>query len=125
MVQYVRNACTHSAGCSWLRSFSTSRTLNGPRKQKKRFKSADTTLDDGIREHYRYDDGPRTQFSRADGRRPLPLPPIMDPVIRQNKERYKQPKAELKFSEMTEFQKELSINPYGMPAVSYLRSGDS
>ncbi len=67
------------------------------------------------------EDGTRTLRQRQHGNTTLPLPPLMDPVAVQAKERHKQPKALRKPGELTDFQKELANNPYGESFVETLR----
>lgn len=45
--------------------------------------------------------------------RPLPLPPLLDPVKIAAKERYRQPKACFPTQGWTPFQEKLRQNPYG------------
>ena len=61
-------------------------------------------------------DGTKTLRLRQHGNRSLPLPPLMDPIAIEAKERYKKPKAEPNSGEqvMSDFQRELAANPYGM-----------
>ena len=59
------------------------------------------------------EDETKTLRTRQHGNARLPLPPLMDPLAIQAKERHKQPKPMRKSGGMTEFQKELEQNPYG------------
>lgn len=61
-------------------------------------------------------DGLRTLRARSAGQRPLPVSPILDPLLFAARRRHKQPKAEPE--ELTPFQKELSLNPFGTLAFS-------
>ena len=73
----------------------------------------------------RNEDGTKTLRLRQHGNKPLPLPPLLDPIAIAAKERYKKPKIERKEQdvELTEFQKELGANPYGKPKYNQLVVG--
>lgn len=60
------------------------------------------------------EDGLRTMRRRQHDQKPLPLPPILDPKAIARKAKGKEPKNELEESKMTEFQKSLNANAYGM-----------
>ncbi len=55
-----------------------------------------------------------SHYSRARRNRPLPLPPVLDPVAITAKTKYRQPKPRLHPSEWTPFQERLNMNPWGM-----------
>jgi hypothetical protein len=62
------------------------------------------------------DDGTYTLRSRKYGNRALPLPPFLDPLrIAASAKRTgpKIPLSEIKAEDLTEFQKELALNPHG------------
>lgn len=59
------------------------------------------------------EDGTRTLRQRQHGNRNLPLPPLMDPIVLAAREKYTQPKAEVVEEELTDFQRELAMNPFG------------
>ena len=54
-----------------------------------------------------------SHFQRTNGRKPLPLPPVLNPLIVAAQKRYRQPKAESSGQNWTEFQQRLYRNPYG------------
>lgn len=56
----------------------------------------------------------RTFRVRKDGK-PLPLPPVLDPVILEERSRWSKPKAKRDVNKFTPFQQKLFANPYGMP----------
>lgn len=60
------------------------------------------------------DEGTKTLRLRQHGNRSLPLPPIMDPIAVAAKERHTTPKRSVEKKELTDFQKALATNPYGM-----------
>lgn len=60
------------------------------------------------------EDGTKTLRLRQNGERALPLPPLMDPIALEAKERYKEPKALAMEEDKTEFQKALGTNPFGI-----------
>ena len=59
-------------------------------------------------------DGTKTLRTRQHGNKTLPLPPLMDGVAIEAKSKYKKPKAAPEQREMTNFQKALAENPFGM-----------
>jgi hypothetical protein len=60
------------------------------------------------------EDGFRAVRKRRDGNRPLPLPPLIDPIRQAQRDRWKKLKAApLRHGQMSEFQKKLWDNPYG------------
>lgn len=61
------------------------------------------------------EDGATTLRMRQHGNRSLPLPPFIDPIAIEAKQRHKLPKKEaFEKEEMTDFQKELADNPFGI-----------
>ena len=54
-----------------------------------------------------------SHFQRTEGRKPLPLPPVLNPSLVAAQKRYCQPKAEPSGQDRTEFQEKLYRNPYG------------
>jgi hypothetical protein len=67
------------------------------------------------------EEGTQTLRLRQHGNKSLPLPPLMDPIAIEARERYKQPKPNPKPMEMTDFQKELASNPYGKKLTKQLQ----
>lgn len=59
--------------------------------------------------------GHRTVRKRVDGKKELPLPPLLDPVVLERKSRYKQKKARPSAADFTPFQRKLWENPFGRP----------
>jgi hypothetical protein len=62
------------------------------------------------------DDGTYTLRARKYGNRALPLPPFLDPIRTAallQRTGPKIPVSEIKAEDLTEFQKELALNPYG------------
>jgi hypothetical protein len=52
---------------------------------------------------------------RKDGaRKPLPLPPVLDPVVFAERSKWEQPKKQPNIEQLTPFQKKLWENPYGI-----------
>lgn len=49
---------------------------------------------------------------RKEGK-PLPLPPVLDPVVLKARSRWEQPKAKPNVATLTPFQQKLVENPYG------------
>lgn len=58
--------------------------------------------------------GTKTLRLRQHGNQSLPLPPLMDPIAIEAKERHKKPKPGPEGQSMTDFQRELAANPHGM-----------
>ena len=58
-------------------------------------------------------DGHRTLRKRLDGKKPLPLPPLLDPVVSEKRSRHEQKKQKPKAAEFTPFQRKLWENPFG------------
>ena len=54
----------------------------------------------------------QTYRVRKDGK-PLPLPPVLDPIVVKERRRWEQPKAKPNVEKFTPFQKKLWENPYG------------
>ena len=64
-------------------------------------------------------DGTKTLRRRRDGTRTLPLPPALDPRVLAARKRHKQPKeAKPSDAELTPFQKELKLNPWGTHSIA-------
>lgn len=59
--------------------------------------------------------GHRTFRARKEGKKELPLSPLLDPVALETRSRHEQKKARPKFADFTPFQRKLWENPYGMP----------
>ena len=58
---------------------------------------------------------------RQHGHPSLPLPPLLDRQVIEAKERHTAPKPAAEKKDLTDFQKELAANPYGMNACSTLQ----
>lgn len=58
-------------------------------------------------------DGYRTVRKRIDGKRDLPLPPLLDPVVLEQRSRHEQKKDKPRFADFTPFQRKLWENPFG------------
>lgn len=57
--------------------------------------------------------GHRTLRKRLDGKKTLPIPPLLDPVVLETRSRYEQKKEKPKAAEFTPFQHKLWENPFG------------
>lgn len=57
--------------------------------------------------------GHRTFRKRQDGKKKLPLPPLLDPIVSEQRSRHEQKKEKPKFADFTPFQRKLSENPFG------------
>lgn len=60
------------------------------------------------------EDGHCTFRTRKDGKKELPLPPLLDPVVLEKRSRHEQKKEKPKFADFTPFQRKLWENPFGM-----------
>lgn len=58
-------------------------------------------------------DGHRTLRKRLDGKKALPLPPLLDPVVLETRSRHEQGKEKPRAAEFTPFQRKLWENPFG------------
>ena len=58
-------------------------------------------------------DGHRTLRKRLDGKRALPLPPLLDAAVVELRSRHEQKKEKPKAAEFTPFQRKLWENPFG------------
>lgn len=58
-------------------------------------------------------DGHRTLRKRLDGKKTLPLPPLLDPVVVESRSRHEQKKEKPKAAEFAPFQRKLWENPFG------------
>lgn len=58
------------------------------------------------------EDGGRTLRPRQHGKKPMPLPPFLDPLAVRAKTKYTEPKPLKPHEEKTAFQRELEANPY-------------
>ncbi|KAK5172904.1 uncharacterized protein LTR77_003026 [Saxophila tyrrhenica] len=67
------------------------------------------------------EDKTKTLRTRQHGNRELPLPPLMDPLAVEAKQRHKRPKPLRIQGQMTDFQKELASNPYARILASPVR----
>lgn len=50
---------------------------------------------------------------RKDGKKELPLPPLLDPIVLEKRSRHEQKKENPKFADFTPFQRKLWENPFG------------
>jgi len=64
------------------------------------------------------EDGARTLRVRRGGNKSLPMPPIMDPLAVEKKEKKRKPKPLANEVPKTSFQTELELNPYGQSWIS-------
>lgn len=60
-------------------------------------------------------DGHRTFRKRLEGKKELPLPPLLDPVVLEKRYKYQQKKERPNVADFTPFQRKLWENPFGMP----------
>ncbi|KAF2630097.1 hypothetical protein BU25DRAFT_265552 [Macroventuria anomochaeta] len=66
-------------------------------------------------------DGHRTFRTRQDGKKELPLPPLLDPVVLGKRSRYEQKKEKPKFADFTPFQRQLWETPFAHALASPVR----
>ena len=62
-------------------------------------------------------DGHRTLRVRKGNNPPLPIPPVLDPIVLSERNRWTEKKPQPKHDELTPFQQKLYQNPYGMPSI--------
>lgn len=58
-------------------------------------------------------DGHRTVRKRKAGKKELPLPPLLDPVVLDKRARHERKKEKPRFADFTPFQRKLWENPFG------------
>lgn len=60
----------------------------------------------------------QTFRARKDGKKELPLPPLLDPVVIEDRSRHEKKKQKPQFADFTPFQRKLWENPFGMLNMS-------
>ncbi|TKA43695.1 hypothetical protein B0A54_05478 [Friedmanniomyces endolithicus] len=67
------------------------------------------------------DHGTPTLRARQNGRRSLPLPPILDPVVEEAKERHHEPRPYQLYGPRTKMQAEIDMNPFAQALATPVR----